>query len=373
MTDQLRIEQVRVSEIKENPLNEEIFNAISKEKYAALREYIKSRGLLKPLILNPDKVLLAGHVRFSICKELGYETVTCQYVDFESSGKEEEFLIKDNILTRILSPIEIAKAGIHLEHVSKKYERRGEPLRDLVARTLGVSHETYRCMKEIVKSGDEDLIAKVDSGQLSVSKAHILLKSEKQKAELKKAASTEKPRFRLINEDPLSALSNFRPASCDLIVAEPPANYNGIWVDMAHRALKETGSLFILTQRNLSVISATIDAGFTLVVPICVLGRTHQDGNFVFNHRTLAWMSKGSKYRVQGRQKISTVWDFKAVADVMLEIFTRILNLTTVEADIVVHLFGDNRSILELSQSMGRNIFAIQPDRDVFIKEKLQV
>lgn len=373
MTQEIRVERIPISAIKENPLNREIFNEVPEDKYEALKEYIRKSGLLKPLIINGENVLLAGHARLKICRELGHETVPVQRMEFTDAKREEEFLIKDNLLTRLLSPVEITKAGMHLEHITKKWQRNGEPLRDLVAKTLGISPAQYVKMKAIIASDDQDLIKKVDRAEMSVAKAYALLKQERDREKLQKLAAGEKPRFRLINEDAMAALSNFKPGSCDVVVAEPPEGYNSVWVDLTYRALKETGSLFILTQRNFKAISEAFSMEFRLVAPIAVIGKTHQEGQFVYNHRNLVWLSKGSRYKGDGPEKISTVWDFRQAPDPTTEIFARIISLTTAEAGIVVHLFGDNRSILGLGEATKRNIFAIQPDKDQFVREKLRV
>ena len=373
MTQELRVERIPISAIKENPLNRAIFNEVPQDKYEALKEYIRKCGLLKPLIINGENILLAGHARLQICRELGHETVPVQRMDFVDAKREEEFLIKDNILTRLLSPVEITRAGMHLEHITKKWQRNGQPLRDLVAKTLGISPAQYVKMKTILAVGDEDMIHKVDKLEMSVARAYATLKQDREREKLQKLAQGERPRFRLINEDAMAALSNFRPGSCDVVVAEPPEGYNGVWVDLTHRALKEEGSLFIMTQRNFHSIAEAFGMEFKLVVPIAVLGKTHQDGRFVYNHRTLVWLSKGSRYKVVDQEKISTVWDFRAIPDPTLEVFNRIISLTTSEAGIVVHLFGDNSSILGLGETTKRNIFAIQPDKDQYLREKLRV
>ena len=368
----IKIEWIPVSEIKENPLNREIFNEISPEKFQALKAYIKANGLLKPLIINSENVLLSGHARLMICKDLGMETVQIQRLSFDDKKGEDEFLIKDNLLTRDLSAIEVAKAGIHLEKTSKKFKRRGMPLRDYVAKTLGMSPFQYVKIKAILDAGDKKLIRKVNAGDLSVAKAYSMLRAKRQRNRIGSLINTEKPRLRLINEDPMSSLANFRPKSCDVIIAEPPDPYNSIWTELASRALKDDGSLFILTQKNFQCISDAKLSSFSLVVPICVLGKTHQDGRFIYNHRMLIWMAKSSSHRIQ-EKKISTVWDFRNAGDVMLEVFSRIINLATAEADLVVNLFGDNRSIVTKGDSFGRNIFAIQPDKDAFVREKLDI
>ena len=371
-TANLGVEYLPLADIRENPLNKEVFNDLDREKYEALKDYIKKSGLLKPLIVNKDNILLSGHARYRICKELGYEKVPVQRAPFSDPKAEDEFLIKDNLLTRTLSAIEIGKAGIHLEHLAKKYQRTGKPLRDIVAKTLGISSFQYVKMKAILAWGDPEMIARVDRGELSVAKAYAILHNERQRNELRKMALGEKPRFRLIHEDPLSVLQNFREGSCDTIIAEPPKDVNPVWIDLSHRALKETGSFFVFIQKDFSSVGTVQDIGFFLMAPICILGRSHLEGRFVWNHRLLLWFVKTTKCRINEPQ-ISTVWDFRMSQDVALDTYARIIHLTTGPADLVIHLFGDNRPMTGLNERLQRNIFAVQPDKDAWMREKLNV
>jgi ParB-like chromosome segregation protein Spo0J len=369
---EILIEHLRIEEIKEHPLNRQIFNEISSDQHDALREYITKRGLVKPLIINTENFLLAGHARFQICKELKYETVPVQRVKFASAKEEEEYLILDNLLSRDISPIEQAKAGMHIETIKEKYQRTGKPLRDIVAKSLGLSSFQYQKAKAILQSGEPELIARVDRGETSVNRAYIMLKEIKRRRAEKKQAASEQPRFRLINEDPLGVLTNFKPDSIDTLIVEPPEGYNSIWVDLAKRALKHTGSLFILTQRNFAAIYEAFSS-MHLVAPICVLGRTHQDNAIVFNHQMAVWFGKTSSYKSNEAQKVSTVWDFRSAPDVLRETYARMINLTTQPADVIVHLFGENQPMSPLARELDRHIFAVQPVDEKFYREKLKV
>jgi hypothetical protein len=368
---EIKVEQVQIGDIKENPLNRAIFNNLEKDKYDALKEYIKKTGLLKPVIVNGENVLLAGHERLKICRELGFKSIPVQRIDLGDLGKEQEFLIKDNVLSRNLSPIEVGKAGMHLEKIVKTLAKQGAHVRDIVAKTLGVSSFQYAKIKAVLLVGGEDLIRRVDKGEVSVARAYSLIKQERDRAQLKKMMLGEDPRFRLINEDPLATLQNFRPESCDCVIAEPPEGYNPIWVDLTHAAMKDGASLFIFTQAGFDCVGNVLEAGFKMVVPICVLGKTHQDGRFIYNHRMLLWFSKGSGYRVN-EERVSTVWDFRSAEDPLLETFARVVSLTTSPADLVIHLFGDNGKVKALHERLHRHVFSIQPDREQYLREKLK-
>jgi ParB-like chromosome segregation protein Spo0J len=368
----MRVERVRVSSVRENPLNGEIFNDVPAEKYAALKDYIQRTGLLKPIILNGENIILAGHIRFRICKELGHKTIPIQRVRFSDAKKETELLIKDNLLTRALTPIEIAKAGIHLEGIAQKWKRDGKILRDEIARQLGISSSQYGNIKAILSSGNSDLVGRVNRGELSVARAYSILRQEREKAKVQEKAVAEEPRFRLVNEDPMSVLSNFRPGSCDAIVVEPPNDCDPLLMDLAARALKPTGHLAVITEKNFKAIATAQDVGLNLIVNVCMLGRSHEEGKIIRNNRLFVWLSHNARPRIKA-DRLSTTWDFRMQEDAEYESMKRILHLLVDPGAVVVHLFGSNQVMEKLAPVIQCHVFAVQPNKDSFVREKLRV
>ncbi len=90
--------------LRPNPKNAEFFS-IDDDKYLQfLKDDIKERGVIVPLIAKRDEMLLAGHRRLNIASELKIKLVPVQYVERELTPDEEiEFLLKDNTLRRQLS------------------------------------------------------------------------------------------------------------------------------------------------------------------------------------------------------------------------------------------------------------------------------
>ena len=373
MTEQqMRVEWVPISNIHENPLNGEIFNDVPSEKYDALKAYIKKAGLIKPIVVNSDKVILAGHIRFKICKELGYDTVPIQVVKLGDAKKETELLIKDNLLSRVLTPIEVARAGIQLEKIARKWKRDGTVLRNEVARQLGISHTQYVNIKAILASGDSNLVARVDRGELSVARAYSILRQEREKQKATAKSKSEQPRFRLVNEDPMSVLANFKPESCDAILAEPPEGYDPLWLDLAARALKPDGHLGIITIKNFKAISGAQDVGLNLIVNVCMLGKSREEGRIIRNHRLFAWLSHNARPRIKG-DRLATTWDFRMQDDADYEAMKRILQLIVDPGAVIVHLFGNNEVMERLAPITQCHVFAVQPDKNAYAREKLRV
>jgi ParB-like chromosome segregation protein Spo0J len=114
-TKQVEIKGVRLSDVQyvspkkltPNTLNSFFFKEESSEYFSNLREDIRERGIIVPLIAKKDDTLLAGHNRLRLARELGLENVPVQYVlDGLNDNAEKEFIIKDNLYRRQFSAAE---------------------------------------------------------------------------------------------------------------------------------------------------------------------------------------------------------------------------------------------------------------------------
>jgi ParB-like chromosome segregation protein Spo0J len=98
------VKRIAPSDLTSNAKNAEYFEPEEEAYLQLLREDIRKRGILVPLIAKRDGTLLAGHNRLLLAQELHLKTVPVQYVQEElSDDKEREFIINDNLLRRHLS------------------------------------------------------------------------------------------------------------------------------------------------------------------------------------------------------------------------------------------------------------------------------
>jgi hypothetical protein len=152
-----------------NPRN--TFAALPPDELARLREDVKARGVLVPLVVMPAKrnpddgsaenhggTILAGHNRHAVALALGLDAVPVQYVNRKLSAPEERrFIVADNLLRRQLSPEDKAQLLAELypgyfdddgQPGRKKELAHGEPITQKdVARAAGVSVETVKRAK----------------------------------------------------------------------------------------------------------------------------------------------------------------------------------------------------------------------------------
>lgn len=99
------VRQVQIRRIKKNAKNPGIFPQLDGELIYNLKEDIKKRGIIVPLIAKKDGTLLAGHSRLYVAQQLKLKTVPVQFVEQKLTAKQEEdFMIRDNVLRRQLSP-----------------------------------------------------------------------------------------------------------------------------------------------------------------------------------------------------------------------------------------------------------------------------
>lgn len=156
-------------------------------------------GILVPLLVRRMKdnsgrfELVDGARRLKACRDLGLTTVPVRVVELERLVDGE---IDVTVLHESFTVSERVSIGLMVE--SDLGERRGRPKKEGASEGKGKSdkpiawkragfgnQETYRQAKSVVASGNADLIAKMDSGELSINAAYNSLKGKTDKEQHK--------------------------------------------------------------------------------------------------------------------------------------------------------------------------------------------
>lgn len=115
-----------VQNLTEHPLNRQYFHELPADELAALKEDIRNRGVLVPVIATAAGVILSGHRRAQITRELGRIFIPVQFIKGElTAAQEREFLIKDNLLRRQLTADEKKALIVALYGEEIDQDRRG--------------------------------------------------------------------------------------------------------------------------------------------------------------------------------------------------------------------------------------------------------
>ena len=94
------MQQMKIDELRPHPRNNEFFDDMSGEKWEEFLESIKSRGVVEPIVITQNNVIVSGHQRVRACKELGIDTVMCDMHYYKNDDQVPQDLIETNIRQR---------------------------------------------------------------------------------------------------------------------------------------------------------------------------------------------------------------------------------------------------------------------------------
>ena len=256
----------------------DLFPLMDGQESDELVQDIKANGLIEPLWVTPDNLLLDGRNRLRACGVACAEVRTRTYDGPDPIG----FAISLNLKRRHLTTGQRAMLAIEVEDLLAKENGRGRPSADdtedkkvaelppipkeerlnrtKAAKTTGTSGRAVAQAKRVKKHAP-DLAEKVASGELALDKA------EKQVARRLKDAEEQEAREIVMAEVPSDAsgdnwrlyhgafqdrLAELPDGSVDLIVTDPPypAEFMHLWPilsEHAARVLKPQGILVALT------------------------------------------------------------------------------------------------------------------------------
>ena len=289
-------------ELKEHPLNREIFGDLLQEEYNALKEDIKERGIQDPLHVvkrEGSYIIVSGHQRAKIAKELGIKVPCIIRDDLKDELQIKEYLIKDNLLRRHLTTaqkaeIVLALAEIEAERAKVRQEAtqlvgRGVQKKDVMVsnlrvltnslndekgravdvaikkardKGLNVAPKTVYKAKKILEAAEKDQEIKKEwekakAGRTTVERVYNTVKKLERKREIEKKleiikASSNTPLGKVVRCDIKDALQHVQEGSVDLVLTDPPygPDYLHLWDELgkfAEKVLKPGGKLFTYT------------------------------------------------------------------------------------------------------------------------------
>jgi len=93
----MKVEQVKISEVKTNPKNPRL---IKDDKFRKLVKSIQEFPQmleLRPIVVDENNIVLGGNMRLKACKEAGLKEVFIVKADNLTKQQKDEFIVKDNV------------------------------------------------------------------------------------------------------------------------------------------------------------------------------------------------------------------------------------------------------------------------------------
>ena len=97
------MEKVSIEKIIPYEKNTFYFDDIIGDNWTEFINSVKTSGIIEPIVITQDKVIVSGHQRVRACKELGMEEIACEiklYDDTEELSKDD-LMLKDILETNL--------------------------------------------------------------------------------------------------------------------------------------------------------------------------------------------------------------------------------------------------------------------------------
>lgn len=209
-------------ELKINLEYERLLAKLPAKEYEALKESIKAMGQHFPIIVNDENVILDGHHRYRICKELGIAPKV-EVKTFPNKLLEKKFVIEANLHRRHLNAFQKAELAYPLLEIERELAKLRQlagvsiksqetsssselkvsqdfgQARDIVAKAVGLSPTTFQRAVKIIEKAPEDLKEKVRQGKMSINYAYEMVKNRTERVETPKLPDGK---FNVIYADP---------------------------------------------------------------------------------------------------------------------------------------------------------------------------
>ena len=205
-----------VDSLSPHPRNNDFFDDITGGKWDEFLESVKASGIIEPLVITQNKVVVSGHQRLRACKELGIKNVYCIVRSYKSEDEVLRDLIETNIQQRGTISSSKKKQALIIQTLERIYgiQTTGRPknfvnltefpdkeltspppprTKAQLAEALGLSLEQYATAKAVLPL-IPDLQDMIDEGNLPATLArHLLARlSEQEQLELVKSLDTTK-------------------------------------------------------------------------------------------------------------------------------------------------------------------------------------
>ena len=212
----LEAQLLAVDSLSPHPRNNDFFDDITGGKWDEFLESVKASGIIEPLVITQNKVVVSGHQRLRACKELGIKNVYCIMRSYKSEDEVLRDLIETNIQQRGTISSSKKKQALIIQTLERIYgiQTTGRPKNSVnltefpdkeltnpppprtkaqLAEALGLSLEQYATAKAVLPL-IPDLQDMIDEGNLPATLArHLLARlSEQEQLELVKSLDTTK-------------------------------------------------------------------------------------------------------------------------------------------------------------------------------------
>jgi ParB/RepB/Spo0J family partition protein len=147
--------------------NQNLIPPLSTNEYKQLKESIRERGLLVPIVVNQEGVILDGAHRYRACRELG---VPIKYItkQINDSYQEKLFQIEVNLQRRQMNAFQKIEVGHLLERILGENAKARMSLGGTIVGLSNRNRKEFNSnQNERVASAEATLLSMTEKGKVS--------------------------------------------------------------------------------------------------------------------------------------------------------------------------------------------------------------
>ena len=180
------MEFMNPNDLKSHPRNTEFFDDMDGQKWKDFLRSIKTSGVIEPIIVTQDLIIVSGHQRVRAAKEIKMSKIPVEIRYYSDDDETLRDLIETNIMQRGIgntNPIKLAKCIMELERIlgirnggDRKSDGHNVNLKTQtdLAEELKMSQKQLSRYKKLLDLVPE-LQTAVESGQISATNASAIL------------------------------------------------------------------------------------------------------------------------------------------------------------------------------------------------------
>lgn len=115
------MQMINVDELKPHSKNDYFFDDIQGDNWEEFKKSVKTSGVIEPIVITQEKIIVSGHQRTRACKELGIKEIPCRVHIYEDEDKVLKDLIETNIRQRGMGNPNPIKFGRCIAELEKLY------------------------------------------------------------------------------------------------------------------------------------------------------------------------------------------------------------------------------------------------------------
>jgi DNA modification methylase len=256
-----------------NPELKSLIPPLTAEEFKQLETNVLAEGIREPII-TWQGTIVDGHNRYELAQmyDLPFKVKEMAFASMEDC---KEWMIRNQFGRRNLSNYQRSVLALELESVFKAKAKENQAIqfkgnslkqisaevkpietRQELAKVANVSHDTIAKVKVIEAKANEDVKAKLSTGEVSINQAYQEIRKEEKKAKFEEAKKSFEAEIKPVNveqiivhADSREFLASYSGPKFDLLLSDPPygMDFKSGWSDkdkIANDKIEDTVQLF---------------------------------------------------------------------------------------------------------------------------------